>query len=51
MAVDNFLMVQADREAAIKEEDRQSARLVVAGLAKDNNDCLMLLQALGLVDE
>jgi hypothetical protein len=44
-------MAMAEKDAAIRQEDCLNARLVVAGAARDTQDCLMLLSALGLIEE
>jgi hypothetical protein len=51
LGMDTFLMEQADRDTLTREEDKHNARLVVAGAARDTQDCLMLLQALGLIEQ
>ena len=35
----------------VSEADQQNARLVVAGLSHDNEDCALLLTTLGLMEE
>lgn len=49
MGMDTFLMEQAEADSMMREDDRRNARLVVAGAARDMEDCRLLLDALGLL--
>lgn len=51
MGMDTFLMEQAKHEEQCREDDKHNARLVVAGYSKSNEDCALLLSALGLLEK
>jgi hypothetical protein len=51
MGMDAVLLEQAQRQAELRDHDRDEARLVVAGLSKSTEDCALLLSVLGLMDE
>lgn len=51
MGMDTVLMEQAQRQAELREQDMEQARLVVAGLSHSVEDCALLLRMLGLMDD
>lgn len=51
MGMDAVLVAQAQRQAELRDHDRDQARLVVAGLSKSTEDCSLLLRMLGLIED
>lgn len=50
MGMDTVLMEQAQRQAELREHDKEEARLVVAGASQSVEDCALLLRILGLME-
>lgn len=51
MGMDTVLMEQAERQAQMRQEEKDQARLVVAGYSQSVEDCALLLRVLGLMEK
>lgn len=51
MGMDAILLAQAEHQQQLRDDERDNARLIVAGKSLSVEDCTLLLRMLGLIDD